>query len=133
MTGEEKKNFNYNANLLAVNHKNKSTLVASYEEPNYQTAQHFLPWSTKSTTPTPSKKAPSIFSQLGFLKKKKVEDKTKRLSLGHISTKNPVPAPNRNSTSSVLTPPSPMFSQMDFYYSPSDNHHHNDLQQPHIC
>ncbi|KAG2196466.1 hypothetical protein INT47_012667 [Mucor saturninus] len=99
-------NFTFKQDEKSVNHnQNKSTLVASYEEPNYQTAQHFLPWSTKSTTPTPR----------------------------HISTKNPVPAPNRNSSSSVLTPPSPMFSQMDFYYSPSDNHHHNDLQQPHIC
>lgn len=125
---------NNETNLLVVNHnQNKSTLVTPHEETKYQAAQNFLPWSTKPTTPTPSKKTSSLFSPLGFLKKKKVDDKGKRLSLMHISNKKSVPAPNRNSSSSVLTPPSPMFSQMDFYYSPSDNHHHNDLPSPHIC
>ncbi|GAA5809039.1 hypothetical protein MFLAVUS_002442 [Mucor flavus] len=89
--------------------KNKSTLLTPYEETSdYEPHHHhFLPTA-------PSKKTSLLFSPLGFLKKKK----EKRLSLLPTTTKIP-----NNRSSSVLTPPSPLFSQMDFYYSPSDHHH----------
>lgn len=97
------------------------------------------------------KKTSLFLSPLNFLKKKKIvssEDsphnhhhhhKTrnhnkKRLSLGYVSTTSkksamhqntndmPLVSPTRrNSSSTILTPSSPMFSQIDFYFSPSNS------------
>ncbi|KAI9365324.1 hypothetical protein BD770DRAFT_378282 [Pilaira anomala] len=111
-------------------HKNKSTLTTSYGSEERRIL---------STPTNSSKKTSVLFSSLGFLKKKKtplsppslpLEEKKKRSSLTTLlipnhnnnnnNNNNSIPSP---SSPSVLSPPSPLFSQMDFYYSPSDHHH----------
>lgn len=86
------------------------------------------------SSPTTSTKKPSMLrTSLEFLKKKKksttvstnqVQRNKKRLSLGHIITHHVHRSPSNDQekeryTSSILNPPSPMFSPHDFYYSPA--------------
>ncbi|KAI8644339.1 hypothetical protein BD408DRAFT_413279 [Parasitella parasitica] len=92
--------------------ENKSTLVTPHEKATY--IQHI------NNTNTPTKKPSILLSSIGFFKKKRgVQDKSrekKRLSLGHT-----VPDPLLPTQQSILEqPPSPIFSPIDFYYSPAD-------------
>lgn len=97
--------------------KNKSTLVTPHEKASY--IQHI------NNTNTPTKKPSLLLSSIGFFKKKKsVQDNPrnkKRLSLGHATT-DPLltQAAQSHQQQQLEQPPSPIFSPIDFYYSPAD-------------
>lgn len=97
--------------------KNKSTLITPHEKAKY--IQHI------NNTNTPTKKPSLLVSSIGFFKKKKsTQDNPrnkKRLSLGHATTDPLLPTQGAHSHQQQLEkPPSPMFSPIDFYYSPAD-------------
>ncbi|CEP12786.1 hypothetical protein [Parasitella parasitica] len=92
--------------------ENKSTLVTPHEKATY--VQHI------NNTNTPIKKPSILLSSIGFFKKKKGTQgssrELKRLSLGPT-----VVDPLLPTQESILEqPPSPIFSPIDFYYSPAD-------------
>ncbi|KAK4518838.1 uncharacterized protein ATC70_009062 [Mucor velutinosus] len=103
--------------------KNKSTLVTPQEKAEY--IQHI-----NHSNVTPTKKPSLLLSSIGFFKKKKSATadnprNKKRLSLSHaatdslIPTTTQTPALHHNKQQPLDEPPSPMFSPIDFYYSPA--------------
>ncbi|KAL0142491.1 hypothetical protein V8B55DRAFT_1498536 [Mucor lusitanicus] len=104
--------------------KNKSTLVTPQEKAKY--IQHI-----NHSNATPTKKPSLLLSSIGFFKKKKnaaaaVDNprNKKRLSLSHAATDSLLPTATQTSYHKqqppLDEPPSPMFSPIDFYYSPAD-------------
>lgn len=103
--------------------KNKSTLVTTQEKAKY--IQHI-----NHSNAAPTKKPSLLLSSIGFFKKKKSAAadnprNKKRLSLSHAAT-DPLIATTQTSSlnhtkqQQLDEPPSPMFSPIDFYYSPAD-------------
>ncbi|KAL9541049.1 hypothetical protein MBANPS3_009341 [Mucor bainieri] len=111
--------------------KNKSTLVTPQEKAKY--IQHI-----HHSNAAPTKKPSLLLSSIGFFKKKKnaaaaaatTENprNKKRLSLSHAATDSLIPTSTQTSAlqhphkqqQPLDEPPSPMFSPIDFYYSPAD-------------
>ncbi|EPB90842.1 hypothetical protein HMPREF1544_02259 [Mucor circinelloides 1006PhL] len=98
--------------------KNKSTLVTPQEKAKY--IQHI------NHSNVPTKKPSLLLSSISFFKKKKSAADNprnkKRLSLSHAATDPLIPTTQQseNHKQPLEQPPSPMFSPIDFYYSPAD-------------